>query len=287
MKHCSIIIINYNEEEYLKNCLDSIKKNTSYQNYKVIIVDNNSKDGSQNMIKLKFKWVDLLENESNRGFSGANNDGIKYAIKKYNSDYFYLLNNDTLVEKNWLSEAIKTAERSKEIGIVGSKQLTFEREPTISAGWIKILGTKYFYGDEEKEVNWVSGAGLLIKKEVIEKIGLFDEMYNPTYYEETDFEKRALLAGFKIMYCPKSIFLHKGGVTTEKENKENKLDLVFYRNRARFFYTYSKLSFIIRFITDFYRCRKKIKIKELVKESLKGIKNNKENKIKFPYRSLE
>jgi len=283
MKSCSIIIINYNEKGYLKNCIDSIKKNTSYPNYKIIIVDNNSTDGSKKLVEVKYLGVDLIKNKKNYGFSKANNIGIKYAIKKYNSDYFYLLNNDTLIEKNWLSKAIKTAERSKEIGIVGSKQLTFERKPAISAGWIKVFSVKYFYGDEEKEVNWVSGAGFLIKKEVIKKIGLFDEMYNPAYYEETDFEKRALLAGFKIIHCPKSIFLHKGGVTSKKENKKNKLDLVFYRNRARFFYTYSKLSFIVRFITDFYRSKGKIRTKELLKESLKGIKNKKEKKIEFPY----
>lgn len=217
----SIIIVNLNGKKYLQDCLNSIKKNTEYPNYDVVVVDNNSKDGSKELIKQKFRWVDLIENKENRGFSGGNNDGIKYAINKYNPDYFLLLNNDTTVEKNWLNEAVKTAQKSENTGIVGLKQLTFERKPAISAGWIKSFKIKYYFGDSEKKVGWVSGAGFIIKKEVIQKIGLLDEMYNPCYYEESDWEKRAMLNGFDIVYCPRSVFLHKGGgrYWTRKENQ--------------------------------------------------------------------
>jgi GT2 family glycosyltransferase len=83
-----IIIVNLNGKNYIENCLNSIKKNTKYKRYKIIVVDNNSKDGSQKMIKIKFKEVDLIKNKKNRGFAGGNNDGIKYSIKKYNPDYF-------------------------------------------------------------------------------------------------------------------------------------------------------------------------------------------------------
>jgi GT2 family glycosyltransferase len=231
-----IIILNWNGREFLKNCLNSIKKNVSFKNYKVIVVDNGSKDGSQNMIKKRFKEVDLIENKKNNGFSGGNNQGMKHALKKYDPCYVYLLNNDTLVEKNWLEEAIKCAESKKEIGIVGSKQLTFDRRPAISAGWIRLLGIKYYYGNQEKEVNWVSGAGFLIKKEVLEKIGFLDEIYNPVYYEETDLEKRAILAGFKVIHCPKSIFLHKGGVDVKSNKIPDKA--LFYRNRLIYFFRY-------------------------------------------------
>ena len=140
----SIIILNLNGWKFTKNCLDSIKKNTLYANYNVIIVDNGSNDGSQYLIKSKFEWVDVLENKTNRGFSGGNNDGINYAIKKYNPNYFYLLNNDTLVKKRWLKEVIKTAEKSKNIGIVGSKQLNFDKKPAISSGMLSSVAKKIF-----------------------------------------------------------------------------------------------------------------------------------------------
>jgi len=283
MKSCSIIIMNHNGKTYLENCLDSIKDNTSYPAYNIIVVDNNSDDGSKELMKSKFPEIDLIKNPKNYGASETLNIGIKYAMKKYNPEYFYLLNNDTLVFSYWLSEAIKTVEGSKDIGIVGSKQLTFNLEPTTSAGWIKIFKTEYCFSNKDTEVEWTSGAGLLIKKEVIKKIGLFDEMYNPAYYEETDLEKRAILAGFKIVYCPESTFLHKGGAASKGKNVWSELIPTFYRNRARFFYTYSKIGFVVRLITDLYKSRKKIGIRELLEESFNGIKNSKKNKIEFPY----
>jgi GT2 family glycosyltransferase len=246
---CAIIILNFNGKEYLKNCLNSIKKNTRYKNYKIVVVDNGSQDKSQKMMKSKFKWVDLIENKINRGFSRGNNDGIKYSIKKYNPKYFYLLNNDTLVEKNWLVESIKTMEKSKNTGIVGSKQLTFNKKPARSAGWIHMFGVNYYSGNIEKSVNWVSGAGFLIKKEAFNKIGLFDEIYNPAYYEETDLEERVLHAGFEIIHCPKSIFLHKGGQTTK--NKPKYFSELFYRNRFIYFFKhYGLLYFLPRMFVD-------------------------------------
>lgn len=281
-----IIIVNLNGRDYLKDCLNSIKNNTKYESYKVIVVDNNSNDGSQNLIKSKFKWVDLIENKSNRGFSGGNNDGIKYAIKNYNPRYFYLLNNDTLVEIGWLDEVVKIVDSDDRIGIVGSKQLTFERNPSVfSAGWINSFRVKYYFGNQEKNVEWVSGAGFIIKKEVIEKIGLLDEMYNPIYYEESDWERRAILNGFKIVHCPKSIFLHKGGVDSKQEKNIN-FNLIFYINRSRFFSKYYPLGFIIRFFTDIYRSKGKISFKEMIISYWKGFYSRNSLKIEYPYKSL-
>jgi len=266
--------LNYNGKKYLKNCLDSIKKNTFYKNYKVIVVDNNSTDGSKKMIKTKYPKIDLIKNLKNEGFAKGNNICFKYTIKKYNPSYFYLLNNDTLVKKNWLSEAIRTAEKNELVGIVGSKQLNFEGEPSISAGWIKMFGVKYYYGNEEKEVGWVSGAGLLIKKEVIEKIGLLDEIYMPAYYEETDFEKRALYSGFKIIHCPTSIFMHKGGVTTSK--LKTNFNQIHYQNRIIYFLRYHSLFYFFpRIVLDIIRGIKNKQLKEVLKGYRSGLKKRK------------
>ncbi|MDE1848638.1 MAG: glycosyltransferase family 2 protein [Nanoarchaeota archaeon] len=277
-----IIILNLNGKSFTENCLNSIQENTAYKQYRTIVVDNNSTDGSREMIKSRFKWVNLIENTENRGFSGGNNDGISWAIKRYNPDYFYLLNNDTLVMDGWLSEAIKTAEHDSKIGIVGSKQFNFDKEPTISAGWIKTTGVKYYYGDEDREVSWVSGAGFLIKKEAIMKIGLFDEMYNPAYYEETDFERRAIMAGFKIFHSIKSVFLHAGGGTTKNE-KQKDYNVIFYRNRARFFSKYNPVGLIFRFFTDIIRAGGRIIWIDLVRSYFLGIKDRNKNEIKYPY----
>lgn len=258
----SIIVLNLNNKVLLENCLMSISKNTEYHDYKIIIVDNNSSDNSVNFIKRRFKDVDIIQNKTNRGFSGGNNDGIKYALNKYSPDYFYLLNNDTVVEPGWLDEVVRCAEKSKDIGVIGSKQLTFDRKPAISAGWIGPFGVKYYHGSKNKDVGWVSGAGMLIKRSVIDRIGLLDERYNPAYYEETDFEKRALDAGFRIVHCPTSVFLHKGGATSSKELSN--ASGLFYRNRFIFFVkNYDLLYFLPRIFFDI--------LKSLRKEGLVGV----------------
>jgi GT2 family glycosyltransferase len=247
-----IIIVTLNGKEYLENCIKSIIKNTPDKIYKIIVVDNGSSDDTLVMLKNKYRRVDIVKNKNNEGFSRANNQGIEYASKKYKPAYFYLLNNDTKVKPQWLIEAIKTAEKSINIGIVGSKQLTFNNKPTISAGWIHPFGVTYYFGDQEKEVQWVSGAGMLIKREVIGRVGFLDEIFSPAYYEETDLEKRTLMAGYKIVYSPKSVFLHKGGTTTA--NMKENFSKIFYRNRWIFFRKhYSLVFFMPRILGDIIR----------------------------------
>jgi len=262
--------MNYNEKVYLKNCLDSILRNTYYNNYKIVVFDNNSTDGSKELVKTHYPRVDLIENTENSGASKAFNIGIEYCINKYDIDYMYFLNNDTLVKPYWLTEAIKTADKEKSIGIVGSKQLNFNNESTISAAWIKMFGVKYYYGNEEKEVDWVSGAGFLVKRNVLNKLE-FDEIYMPAYYEETDFEKRAQIEGFKVVHCPTSVFLHKGGVTTDK----SKIDYseIHYRNRIIYFLRYhSWFYFLPRLAIDIIRGIKENKIKIVLSGYKKGLK---------------
>lgn len=272
MKLCCIIIMNFNGKEYLKNCLDSIKRNTNYGNHKILVLDNNSKDGSKKLIKTKYLWVDLIENLRNEGASRTLNIGIKYAFEKYNPDYFYLLNNDTLVKKNWLTKAIKTASKDKKIGIVGSKQLDFEGGPVISAGWIHPFGVRYYYGSKPIKVNWVSGACFLVKRQVFKKIGFFDEIYNPAYYEETDLQRRAIKKGFEIWHCPTSIVLHKGGGTTINL-KEDFIFKLFYRNRVVFFKKhYGLIYFLPRAFFDFIKAIKSKRLKLLLNAYMRGIK---------------
>jgi len=226
-KIVAIILLNFNNKKLVKNCLVSLRKNTSYKNYKVIISDNGSIDGSNEMIKEKFKWVDLVENGKNLGFAGGNNVGIKYALKKYKSDYYLLLNNDTLIiRKNWLTKLVEGAESDKKIGIVGCKLIY----PDGSLQHIGMHGDTHLYDagevkklsekDEEEagkiqEVKYVMGAAFLIKRKLIEKIGLLDPKFFPIYGEEIDYCERARKNGFKIFYTPKSTIIHLRSQTTD------------------------------------------------------------------------
>jgi len=268
-KKVCIIILNFNGKNLIRNCLESIKNNTLYKNYKVIVVDNASTDSSVEIIRKNFGWIDLVQNKKNYGFSKGNNIGIKYALKKYNPDYFLLLNNDTKVTKNWLTNLVKVAESNKRIGILGCRQLNFKGKPAISAGWILPHKVKYYWGNEIKEVNWVSGACWLIKKEVIKKIGFIDECF--TYYEETDFIARARKAGFRIVYVPSSVIYHKGGVTYKKFDDEIVFEM-FYKSRIRCFLKNFPFYYLpLRILLDLFKALKSKKIKLLFKAYLEGI----------------
>ena len=262
-------MVNYNGGDYLKNSIDSVRKNTKKGTYKIILIDNNSMDGSLKSVK-EAPDLHIIKNDSNSGFSKGNNQGIKYALKKFNPKYFYLLSNDTLVNPNWLSESIDVAETNKDIGIVAPRQLDFEGKPTNSIGWIKRWGVKYHQGDKIKEIGWANGACFLVKTTLFEKIGLLDEGYSPAYYEETDFDKRAIDAGFKILYAPKSIVYHKGGGSSTTFSQDRIFE-VFYKNRIRFFLKhYSWFYFLPRIFLDFFKALKKGRVRLLFKSYRRG-----------------
>jgi GT2 family glycosyltransferase len=207
----SIIILNWNGEKYIKECLESVLK-TEYPNFEVIVVDNASTDRSKEIIK-RYPQVKLIENKKNLGFCEGNNIGIRCAI----GDIIILLNNDTTVDRNWIKEILKKFEEPK-VGIVGCR-LYFPRRNIIqSLGWkIKFLG--YWesigagYSDREQfnyvdEVDYVSGSALAIKREVLNKVGLLDP-YFYAYCEDIDLCYRARRAGYKVVTSNAIVYHHE------------------------------------------------------------------------------
>jgi GT2 family glycosyltransferase len=243
----SIVIVNYNKRELLAECLKSLKDKTEYGNYRVIIVDNGSKDGSVDMIRAKFSWVDLIENKGNLGFSQANNVGIKYALKKHHPDFILLLNNDTkIVQSTWLKNLVREATSDERIGIVGCKFLNPDGSVQYSHWRYKPVGVEYLPVDklrEDVEVDYVGGACILIKTEVVNKIGLLDEKFSPVFYEETDYCFRARQSGFKVIFTPKCEVIHYGGATVKEAR--HFFNFVFRRNRIRFMLLSFPLTWII------------------------------------------
>lgn len=214
-----VIILNRNGKDDTLECLQSFKE-IDYPNYEIVVVDNGSSDGSQRIIKEKFPYVELIENRENLGFSRGNNVAIRYALRK-KVDYVLLLNNDTVVHRHLLKELVEVAEISTKIGIVGPKIYYYDNPKTIwfAGGLINLKrGTVRHIGknendigqfDEVKEVDYVTGCALMIKREVIEKIGLLDEDYSPIYYEDTDWGIKAMKKGYKCVYVPKAKLWHK------------------------------------------------------------------------------
>lgn len=225
----SIVIVNFNAERFLRRCLCSIYENTQDINYEVWVVDNASTDGSLDMLNRKFPEVRVIANHTNAGFAEANNQAIKRAIGKY----ILLLNPDTLVVERALDKLVQFMEQTPDTGIIGPKvfddeikasvQYSCRRFPTLMNA---LFGrhsplTKLFPNNRfskkflmlgldhsrTMEVDWVSGCCLLIRRELLDQIGLLDEEYR-LFFEDIDICYRAHKAKRKIIYYPKAHVVH-------------------------------------------------------------------------------
>lgn len=234
-----IIILNWNSADFTIACINSLAKLT-YPSYEIVLVDNGSVDGSNEVVKATFPEVTFIRTVENRGFSGANNLGINYALE-HNAEYIWLLNNDTIVDPNALTDLVDITLSDTKIGMVGSK-IFFYDEPELlwyaganfdveQGGITSCIGwgqrdTGQF--DHITDVGYVSGCSLLVKKCVIDKIGLMPEEYY-IYFEETDWNYQAQKAGFRTVVAQKSIVWHK-----VKRKKEYLTRFVYYMTRNRF-----------------------------------------------------
>ncbi|PIP12419.1 MAG: glycosyl transferase, partial [bacterium (Candidatus Stahlbacteria) CG23_combo_of_CG06-09_8_20_14_all_40_9] len=209
----SIIIVNWNGRYFLRECLDSVFRQT-YPSYEVIIVDNGSTDDSVKFVLENYPQVKVIKNEKNYGYAKGNNIGIREGSGKY----VVTLNNDTEVAKNWLEELVRVAESNSRIGICASKQLNYHNRRIIDAAGCYL--TKYAAGkniglgefdcgqyDSLREIFGASGASAFYRKKMLEEIGLFDEDYF-LYEEELDLCWRAKLSGWKCIFVPGAIVYH-------------------------------------------------------------------------------
>lgn len=220
MKKVAVVILNYRVRDLTVKCIKSVLK-SDYKNIEVIVVDNASFDGIAEEIK-KYKDVIFIQSEKNLGYTGGNNLGIKKALDNQ-ADYVFILNPDTTITKDTIDILLARAEQYK-ADIVGPKIYFEDSKKIWYAGGIfdtnNVLGshkgvdepdTKKY--DKDEETDYVTGAAMLVRKHVFEKIGLFDERYF-LYYEDSDFCFRAKQAGFKIMYIFQSVVYHKNAQST-------------------------------------------------------------------------
>lgn len=233
----SIVIVNYNVEHFLEQCLHSVFKAVSNVPSEIFVVDNNSVDGSVALIKDKFPAVKLICNQKNTGFSFANNQAIRVCSGKY----ILLLNPDTVVEEDTFEKTLGFMEKHPKAGGLGVKMLdgkgNFLPEskrglPTPSVAFFKIFGlsrlfpkSKLFGGyhlgyldkDKTQEVDVLSGAFMLLRKEALNKTGLLDESFF-MYGEDIDLSYRLTEAGYKNYYFPETRIIHYKGESTKKSS---------------------------------------------------------------------
>lgn len=253
----SVIIVNFNGAKDLRACLSSLMKIT-YNNYEVIIVDNGSTDTSEKIaeeFKKKNEKIKVIfaKNKKNLGFAEGNNIGLKHS----KGGLILLLNNDTIVTRNFLTLLVKEIKQNKKIGIIQPKVIFYKTNKLQSgSAFLTNMGLLYYEGfgrnpnlrifNKKKNIFSANGACILIKREVIKKTGLFDNDFF-AYYEETDFCHRVLIAGYDILYLPTSKIYHKGGQTSKKI-AEPYIFFHSYKNRLasliKNFETYNMIRFL-------------------------------------------
>jgi len=245
-----IIILNWNGWRDTLECLKSLRK-LNYPNFEILVVDNGSTDDSVERLNFgaapKFPKFLLLQNEKNLGFVGGNNIGIKYTLEQ-GTDYVLLLNNDTMVSPDFLQKLVEVGEQDEQFGILGPKiyfwspafrQRIGPDSKIWSAGgqvnWLYNKGTMRGYGQIDKgqydqpsiqETEYLTGCCLLIKRPVIEEIGLMPGDYF-LYYEDVDWSLRAQRAGFKCIFVPSAKIWHKGS----KSSVEFSPSYIYYHIR--------------------------------------------------------
>lgn len=220
-KLVSIIIVNWNGGEVFRDCLKSLDK-IKYPSWELIVVDNASIDGSDKYTGKK--KLTLIKNSSNLGFATGNNQGFA----KSKGDYILLLNNDTKVPPDFLDILVDKLEKDKSIAAVQPKiYLMDEKELLDNCGsFLTRIGFLEHWGffkkdseefNKEKIIFSAKGACMLIRRRVVEEVGLFDDAFG-SYFEETDFCWRVWMAGYKIIYYPKTFIFHKLAYSAKRMN---------------------------------------------------------------------
>ena len=216
-----IIILNWKGLDDTLECLGTIAK-LDYQNHHVVVIDNGSSDNSGAIIQEKYPMVDMIHNTQNLGFTGGNNQGIQYAMDR-EADYVWLLNNDTIAEPDSLRLLVEAAESSKDIGLV-SPLIHYYHEPEriqycgSYTDWNRLIFRNRDYNQIplgkhliENELNW--GTALLIKRDVIEKVGYLNNKYF-AYNEDYEYSFRAIKAGYRSVIHLYARIYHKDSWST-------------------------------------------------------------------------
>lgn len=238
----SVVILNWNRKEMLLDCLRSIKE-LDYPIYEIIVVDNASTDGSVQAVREAYPEVVLIENDKNYGAIGGKNIGLRRALQS-DAEYIYMQDNDIVAAKDALTKLVEVAEADPNVGMVGAMMYDYSKPDTIlSAGgtidWTQNVSRGR--GDNQKDegqfnkiesVDYLWGGALLVRKSVLEKVGLFDEDYIGYWFEDTDLSVRVSKARFNVLFNPFSKVWHKPHATAEQLSFRKKY--LAARNAIRF-----------------------------------------------------
>ena len=238
----SVVLVNYNDRVHLTSCLDSLQKAVFGLSAEVILVDNRSRDGSPDLVKQVFPWVELIENSENLGYPKANNIGFR----RSRGEFCLFLNPDTVMPETGVSTLLAEIRERPEAGAVGPAlvhengrfQVSFGRERgALSEMKQKVILNPYYrwvlrFSKRAREVGWLSGACLLTRREAVEAAGLFDEDFF-LFFEDIDLCRRIRERGFKVVYIPSIQIAHVGGAVTAVDRWGSRLE--YRRSQLRYY----------------------------------------------------
>ena len=286
----SLIILNWNGKENTINCLNALKL-TTYSNYKITVVDNGSEDGSVSYFKSHYPEIKLVENEENLGFAEGNNVAIREVLGRPETKYIALLNNDTIVEPDWLVHLVKALECDESVGSCQPKILLLNNPDTIDAIGISVDRWRAAQeGRNEKdlgqyakitEVFGVCAGAALYRAKMLNEIGLFDKDFF-AYYEDVDLAIRARLFGWKSVCVPQAVIYHIHSATLGNDSPFKK----YLLERNSYYYVIkslprkvillfliSKARFIFLTLIDLARNKKFNLIKSIIKGNIDALIN--------------
>lgn len=232
MKNLSVVLITYNSAKHIQDCLTSIYKNTVLKGFEIIIVDNNSKDNTLNLISKNFENLKIIKNTKNVGFSKAANQAAKVA----EGDFLLFLNPDVILKNNAIDILYEKAVKNPDISLFGGKLFDKNGKRLFSCSFVPSIKDilclylfnkkgckKHFINiNKEQNVEIISGADFFIKKSVFMRLKGFDEDYF-LYHEEVDFCRKMKLNNYKALYVPQAEFIHD----REKDNIRTKFLKVY------------------------------------------------------------
>lgn len=234
MAKVSVVIPNYNGEKYLRDCIESLRTQ-SYKDFETIIIDNASQDSTYPWIEEEYPEIFFKRLDQNYGFSKAVNEGIK----RSKGEYVLLLNNDTVVESDFVGELVKAIEKDERIFGVSSKMIAYQNHDIMDdagdeytiLGWTLKRGDGKSVNDYTKACHVFSACAgaALYRKKVFEEMGYFDEQFF-AYMEDVDVSYRARIYGYHNVYCPEAKVYHIGSATSGSRYNDFKVKLAARNN---------------------------------------------------------
>ena len=255
----AIIIINWNSYSLTRDCLESLQK-IVYQNFQIVLVDNASSDDSAKKLKDEFPEINLIINSDNLGFTGGNNVGLEFALKNgYN--YLLLLNNDTIVEPNFLSILVEKIEEDDNIAAVQPKiYFNHNRQLVWNAGgrYYPVISLSKVIGEEvvdkgqfsdSKESDWLTGCAFMTRSSVVSEVGLLSDLYFYGCFDDVDWSIRMRKKGYKLLFCADSKIYHAVAASSKGDGTNgegvlkpffhylvNRNHILFLRQHTSWFY---------------------------------------------------